>query len=264
MKTAWRIGLILGLSVVSPRSYADVWDVGTPDDDGATTQNELVHGANQVHDLAAVAGVPDVDQYRIGQPAYSSWEVIVDGTSANQAFGVTLQRTNSGGSVLQTAVGTSSLNHTRSLRWQNTTAAAVSNEYVRAQATGCSTNCTASDVYRVRTFDTTLAVPRFNNNNQVTVLFIQNTAGYTVNGTIYFWSNAGALLATAPLAVTAGTNIPAKQLMVLSLVGIPAIATASGSVTITHDGRYGDLVGKAVTLEASTGYSFDTPVVGRP
>jgi hypothetical protein len=58
-------------------------------------------------------------------------------------------------------------------------------------------------------------------------------------------------------------NIPAKQLLVLSLPGVLGLAGQSGSITITHDGRYGDLSGKAVTLEPATGYSFDTLMEGR-
>ena len=39
---------------------------------------------------------------------------------------------------------------------------------------------------------------------------------------------------------------------------------ASGSLTVAHDGPYGGLVGKAVALEPSTGFSFDTPLEPRP
>ena len=38
----------------------------------------------------------------------------------------------------------------------------------------------------------------------------------------------------------------------------------AGTITITHDGRYGDLQGKGVALEPSTGFSFDTPMMYRP
>jgi hypothetical protein len=41
------------------------------------------------------------------------------------------------------------------------------------------------------------------------------------------------------------------------------VAGTSGTVTITHDGRYGDLAGKVVALEPSTGFSFDSPAVLR-
>ena len=37
----------------------------------------------------------------------------------------------------------------------------------------------------------------------------------------------------------------------------------SGSMTVAHDGSYGDLAGKAVAVEPSTGLSFDHPMVPR-
>jgi hypothetical protein len=37
-----------------------------------------------------------------------------------------------------------------------------------------------------------------------------------------------------------------------------------GSLTVTHGGPYGALVGKAVSLEPGTGFSFDTPLTYRP
>jgi hypothetical protein len=41
-------------------------------------------------------------------------------------------------------------------------------------------------------------------------------------------------------------------------------AIASGSLTVAHDGPYGGLVGKAVTIDSATGASFDTPMTYRP
>jgi len=261
----WRVGLVLALCSVASVAKADVWDTGTPNDNSPATQNELVHGSNQVHDLAAAALVADVDIYKLGQPPYSSWEVVVDGTAANLGFGVSLTRMADGSLMpLQTAVGVSSLGFSRSLRWQNTTAAAVTNEYVRTVPSGCSSNCTANEVYRIRAYETTLSVPRFNNYGQVTVLVVQNTAAYAITGTVYFWNASGTLLTTAPLAVSPASNIPAKQLMILGLPAIPALVDQSGSITISHDGRVGDLTGKGVTMEVATGYSFDTLMVGRP
>jgi hypothetical protein len=36
---------------------------------------------------------------------------------------------------------------------------------------------------------------------------------------------------------------------------VPAL---SGSVTVIHDGSYGTLAGKAVSLEPATGFAFDS------
>jgi hypothetical protein len=35
-------------------------------------------------------------------------------------------------------------------------------------------------------------------------------------------------------------------------------------MTVSHDGRYGDLTGKTVALEPSTGFSFDSPMLPVP
>lgn len=40
-------------------------------------------------------------------------------------------------------------------------------------------------------------------------------------------------------------------------------AGTGGALTVAHDGRYGDLVGKTVALEPATGFSFDSPMVAR-
>jgi len=35
-------------------------------------------------------------------------------------------------------------------------------------------------------------------------------------------------------------------------------------MTVSHDGGYGALAGKAVSLEPATGYSFDSTLASRP
>jgi hypothetical protein len=37
----------------------------------------------------------------------------------------------------------------------------------------------------------------------------------------------------------------------------------AGTITLSHDGPYGVLVGKAVALETATGFTFDTAVEPR-
>ena len=34
-------------------------------------------------------------------------------------------------------------------------------------------------------------------------------------------------------------------------------------MTVSHDGRYGELAGKSVALEPATGFSFDSPALNR-
>jgi hypothetical protein len=85
-----------------------------------------------------------------------------------------------------------------------------------------------------------------------------------VGATIYFWGANGTLLGSTPLAVSPSTKIPARQSLILSTASVSGVSGQSGSITIVNDGRYGDLVGKAVSLESATGFSFDTPLVVRP
>ena len=78
---------------------------------------------------------------------------------------------------------------------------------------------------------------------------------YTITGTIHYWNNTATLLATQSI------NLIAKD---IDTYTAPAAAQGqSGFITITNTGRYGDLVGKGVALEPSTGFSFDSPLVYR-
>jgi hypothetical protein len=127
-------------------------------------------------------------------------------------------------------------------------------DYIEVASAGCSTDCGPDDRYRIRARETTLAAPRFNNSGgQVTVFLLQNRGDRTVEGTLRFWSSGAALL--AELAVRVGP----LSTLTLNSAGIGALAGRSGSVTATHDGPYGVLVGKAVALEPASGFAFDTP-----
>jgi hypothetical protein len=259
-KDIWMVvALGLALAAAGP-ARADVWDIQTNNDNAAaTTQNELMHGSDQIHDLGALAGgtLPDQDWYRIGQKAYASYEVVVDATSGDIGAGVLLQRMDSGGGVIQTAQPvTLGLNYSQSLRFMNTTGTEVINEYVRVMSSSCTTNCGPDDVYRLRAFETTESIPRFNNSaSQITVLLLQNPSGYAINGTIYFWSAAGALLGQPTF------SLPAKNTLVLNTATV--VPGLGGAITLANDGRYGDLSGKTVALEPATGFSFDSPMVPR-
>jgi len=263
MRNDGRIVVALGLALAAAGwAGADVWDVQTNSDNAAgTTQNELVHGADQIHDLGALAGgtLPDQDWYRIGQKAFASYEVIVDATSGDIGAGVLLQRMDNGGGVVQTAAAvTPGLNYSQSLRWMNTSATEVIDQYVRVMSSSCTTDCGPDDVYRLRAFETTQSIPRFNNSaSQITVLLIQNPSGYTINGNVYFWRTDGTQVPGSPVPFT----LLAKTNLVLNTASV-ANGTG-GSITVASDGRYGDLSGKTVALEPITGFSFDSPMVPR-
>jgi hypothetical protein len=128
-----------------------------------------------------------------------------------------------------------------------------------ARAIRCTTDCGADDQYRIRAYETTYAIPRFNNSGtQVTVAILQNPGGYAVSGTLWFWNTGGILLASQPFTVAA------KATLVLNTAAVPGLSGESGWVSVSHDGRYGDLAGKTVALEPATGFSFDSPMVSRP
>jgi hypothetical protein len=240
-------------------AVADVWDIQTENDNTVATENELVHGSDQLHDLGGPPQ-PDPDWYRISQKPFSSYEIVADSTSGDiqAAGGLALDRTDAAGTtVIQTSVAVG-VGYTRSLRWINSTAAEENTQRIRVQSTGCTTNCGPDDVYRIRAAETTYSVPRFNNfGSQVTVLLLQNPTNYPIAGTVYFWDTGGVQVGFFDFSLTG------KQLLVLNTAGVPGANGVGGAVTITHDGRYGDLSGKTVALEPATGFSFDSPMLPR-
>jgi hypothetical protein len=253
-KNAW-LALGLGLALVSGRAaVADVWDVQTQDDSTAATENELVQGSDQIHDLGGPPS-PDQDWFTLSQKPFSSYEAVADSTSGDIGPNLALDRVDAGGLVLQPSVAVG-VGYTRSLRWANSTAAEVNNEFVRVMSAGCTTDCGPDDVYRIRFAETTYSVPRFNNaGTQITVLLLQNPTNYSIDATVYFWSTAGVQIAASPF------TLGPKTLQVFNTSTVaPGVG---GAVTIAHNGRYGDLSGKTVALEPATGFSFDSPMLPR-
>jgi len=260
--TLWLWVMAVGLAATVTVS-ADVWDVQADNDNGSGTDNELIHGADQLHDLGAQPGpVADQDWFVMPQKRQSSYEATIEGVSGDLGFnGLTFNRIAAdGATVVQSAVpaaGAGTVGYSRALRWANTTADTV-NGYLRVGDGFCGTGCGADDTYRIRLVETTISVARFNNTGaQITVLLTQNTTDETINSTFFYWSVAGTLLQTG--ALTSGP----KSLNVFNTSSFPALAGVGGSITIAHDGPYGGLNVKSVALESSTGFSFDTPGVYR-
>ena len=249
-------GLCLGLSRLG---MADVWDVQTDNDNTTGTENELIHGSDQIHDLGALSG-PQADQdwYLISWRGYSSYEVVADGTSGDIGQTLNLDVVDSDGTSVVASGVAVGIGFSRSLRFQNTGATALDTQFVRVTSGSCTTDCDASDVYRIRAYETTYAVPRFNNSGtQITVLVVQNPTDYAIAGNVYFWNLSGTLLATRTF------SLPARQTLLLNTNTVSGATGASGAMTVSHNGRYGELAGKTVALEPATGFSFDTPMVPR-
>jgi uncharacterized repeat protein (TIGR01451 family) len=221
---------------------------------------ELTHGMDQLYDLAANPGpVADEDVFRINQKPYSSYEVVVDATSGDiGAAGPLLQRIGADGStVLQNSLPVGA-GFSRSLRWRNTSASEVEGEVVRIRSAGCGTDCGTDDVYRIRVYETTYAVPRFNNaGTQVTVLILQNPTNDPISGEAYFRITSGAPVAVHPFSLNP------KATLILNTATLPGASGVSGAIAVAHNGGYASLVGKTVALEPSTGFSFDSPLEPR-
>jgi hypothetical protein len=244
---------------------ADVWDVGAENDDVlAETQNQLIHGSDQVHDLAAKGSpaVADLDYFQMRATPFSSYYVSVDGTTGDLDFAthpLVLTLRDEANAVLlqsdQIASGSA-----RSLRFQNGTSDFQHRlVLVSGNQTGCTTTCTANSQYRIRLVDTTIAVPRFNNaNGQVTVLMIQNVTNGFIDVTSYFWNAAGTQVHSNPIGM-----IP-HQTAISNLGTFPQLQNVTGTITISHTAGLGGLAVKSVALEPATGFSFDTPGLNRP
>jgi hypothetical protein len=111
----------------------------------------------------------------------------------------------------------------------------------------------------IRAYETTYSIPRFNNSGtQITVAIIQNPTDYAISGNLWFWSTSGILLGNHPFSPGAQGRAD------LNTSTVPGASGQSGAVSVSHDGRYGDLAGKTVALEPATGFSFDSPMQPRP
>jgi hypothetical protein len=226
-------------------------------------KTELGHGSLVLTDLASPGGaVADMDVFSLRQQPYASYEVVVDEASGDLSAPATpagplVDRMAPDTTTILQASQPVGLGPGRSLRWANDTASTIDNETIRVRSAGCTTTCGADDTYRLRAYETTGSIPRFNNaGSQVTVLVLQNPGNDPVAGTIYFWSGAGALIGQQAFSLAAHA--------LLSLDTSTVVPGVSGAITVVHDGPYGVLAGKAVTLDPATGFSFDSPLVSKP
>ena len=244
----------VNLSAPVNANIVDGQGLGTivDDDTSSLSSNELSHGARQQGNLAA-----GPDYFRIGQAARSSYEVVVDATSGDIVPVSLVRLASDNVSVLQSAVPVA-VGDSVSLRFENSTATTIVNQQLRLSGS-CAGACGVDDVYRIQAFETTYRVPRFNNaGSQVTVLLLQNPASYSVTGNVWFWTAAGVLLGSQPI------TLGPKATLVLNTATVPGVGGQGGTITLSHNGRYGDLTGKTVALEPSTGFSFDSPMLPLP
>jgi hypothetical protein len=235
---------------------------GTPPSGTATpVRVELSHGFKQVRDFGVLTAGTAAHTFRIAQQPRSSYEVVVDATTGDVGSGLALQRLASDGvTVLQSSLPVGGVGYSRSLRWMNATASVISDQFIRVVSTSCTVpGCGPEDLYRLRAYDTTGVVSRFNNSaTQLTILLLQNPTTNLVAGTVHFWAPNGTL------AGSQSFNLPSQGTLVLNTSSVPGVAGLGGTITVSHDGPYGVLVGKAVAVEPATGFTFDTPLSSRP
>jgi hypothetical protein len=224
------------------------------DDAPSPGTDELFHGWSQTGDLAAT---PDV--YRLRQAPFASYEAVLDAVTGDAPAPPLLQRIAADNATVLQDAAVSAPGGSHRLAWRNDLPGAVSSQTLRVGGVGCAPPCGANDTYRIRLYETTCSIARFNNSaTQLTVLSIQNPSEATVAARAHFWSAGGALLHARPFTLTP------RALFVLNTSTVPELAGRSGSITISSDAPYGVLRGKAVALEPATGFTFDDVMRPRP
>jgi hypothetical protein len=211
---------------------------------------ELVHGSRLVESLATIAGpTADTDVYRISQKPYSSYEIVVDDVAGDVATGgqgpELLLLAADGTTVVQSSarVGTGTA---RALRFYNATSVAVDDQTIRVRSAGCTTSCPPETRYRIRAYETTATIERFNNAvPQVTVVVLNNPGERSIDATVWFWSQSGALIGFS------ATTLPPKGTQVINTTTIAP--NVSGSMTVTSNTAYGVLAGKGAVLDPVNG-----------
>jgi uncharacterized repeat protein (TIGR01451 family) len=261
-----------GSTIVNPATVSASEPDPDPANNSATAttavvaaEGELTHGTDALLDLAALPGpVVDQDVFRISQRPRSSYEVVVDSASgdigsitAPLANSLRLERVAPDAqNVLQTAVPVA-LGSARSLRWK-TQDTPVDGQFIRVRSGmgSCTTNCGSDDVYRIRVYETTYALPRFDNTpGHATFLVLQNSTDYEIEYHITCYSQFGGVFGGS------GSSLDPRETKVIDTRDWADLI--SGSITIEHDGRYGDLIGKAMALDLEEGFSFDTALMPR-
>jgi hypothetical protein len=264
-----RCALLAALAALAPAlAGADVFDLQSPSDDTTLTENELIHRSEQRHDLAARPGpVADEDWYRIVARPYSSYEVVVDETSGDIGPTLVLERVPTNGDPQQASIGVTSIGYNRTLRWENTTAFPVTN-FIRVRSGGCNTNCNATAVYRIRSFETTGFIPRFYDHGTIrTVFSVQNPTDARVHGRLYYWHDKDAtLLATDTFDLPAHGMVSIQPNPALLAPCGPDAQGCTGHVTVSHNAAYGELRAKAsqIDTDPTRNESWDHEMVPVP
>lgn len=225
------------------------------DDDGiaAGSPVEIAHGSRVLADLTPPIGrTTDADDYVLRHDLHSSYEIVVDAVSGD-AMPLQVERVLADGGVFQAALPTGTGNSV-AMRFFGL---GVSTDHIRVSSAACGTACGPDDVYRLRMYETTLRAPRVNTvAGQATALVVQNTTGAPIAAVAAYWSAFGLMSSVQAFDVPAHGNAVVNVGSVLS--------EFSGSVTVGHNGPYGGLVGKVVSIDPASGFSFESPLTSKP
>jgi hypothetical protein len=254
------LALVAVAAVTRPAFAADRWEIRSDDD--VFTNNELQPGiAQEGHDLQTEAEVADADWYKVIGQQERSYEARVFGGGIAWRYPAcltcaTLDRVAGDGSLL--TAGDNDLGGgpgSQSVRWLG----GAAGQFLRVLPGKDGTGGNATEQYDIVVLDTTLYLPRFNNTgSQRTVLILQNARDRAVEGRIYFHDDAGDSLLAHDFTVGAHASL------VLNTGALAPLVGRSGSAVISHTGGVGAFTGKGVSLEPSTGFTFDTAITTAP
>ena len=115
---------------------------------------------------------------------------------------------------------------------------------------------TSGAKYLVQYVESTYYCPRYNNTDgQSTVVIIQNVTNSACSGvSVNFFAENGTFINSANPAV----NVPATGTAIVPATSAPGVAGTKGSVQINHSCSPSAFKIKAVSLQPSTGFTFDT------
>jgi hypothetical protein len=260
----WTGAVVVMLCSGAPAARGDVWDLGTDTDNDSGSDNELIHGLDQVHDMAAQQGgtVEDVDWYSLRHACNASYEILLDGftgdvANASAAFPAFETIGSDGTTVMALSVPVSGLGVARRINFICLGTVPEVVAYARVSNPVCGLSCVSTDQYHIHFRETTALIPRFNNSStQVSILVLQNSTAADVSAALVAHDATGTVIAFISVSLTP------NQVRTINLATVNAgeLAGKSGALKIVSDAPYGALAGKVVALEPATGFTFDTPL----
>jgi hypothetical protein len=250
------------IAAAGPTAAVDRWEtvslVAPVGDDDSSTINEPKHGSVQVgHDFDSAS---DQDWIKLVGRARRSYEARVWSGSMPWLSSAcppgacaSFDMVNTGGAVILPGAPDGVPSGSLGVSW--TTGDVDGTFLLRA----ISNTGLAGLTYDLGFYETTMFLPRFNNvGTQVTLVILQNARPVTVGGFIHFYNAAGTHVYSHTFSLAGNATL------VFPTTSVPALQNASGSAQVAHTAGYGGLSGKAVALEPSTGFTFDTPLTALP